>query len=131
MSPPSGFIAFIVGNLSAAVASYAIVESFFTGRDTWRRWMAGCASFILLIALDLLVLGTFGLLRPVYVVGFMLVVACLCVFLMRFLMPHFALPGRVAVQPLSESGPMESDLHLARLLATGMFTLFVVGLVLR
>src|SRR5262249_34616104 len=97
-----------------------------------RRWMAGCASFILLIALDLLVVGTFGLLRPVYVVGFMLVVVGLCVSMMRFLKPRFALPGGgIDVQPLSESEPIESELHLIRLLATGMFALFVVGLVLR
>src|SRR5215471_13636601 len=110
MSLPNGSVAFIVGNLSAAVASRAIVECFFTGRDTWRRWMAGWASFILLIALDLLVVGTLGLLRPVYVVGFMLVVALLCVS-MRFLMPRFALPGgAIDVQPLSKSEPIESEL---------------------
>src|SRR6516225_11896198 len=103
MSLPNGSVAFIVGNLSAAVASRAIVECFFTGRDTWRRWMAGWASFILLITLDLLVVGTFGLLRPVYVVGFMLVVAGLCVFMMRFLMPHFALPSSIDVQSLFKS----------------------------
>ena len=128
---PNGSVAFIVGNLSAAVASHAIVECFFTGRDTWRRWMAGCVSFILLIALDLLVIGTFGLLQPVYVVGFMLVVAGLCVSMMRFLKPRFALPeGGIDVQ-LSGSELIESELHLMRLLATGMFALFVVGLVLR
>jgi hypothetical protein len=131
VSLPNGSIAFIVGNLSAAVASQALVECFFIGREPWRRWLAGCASFILLITFDLLVLGSLGLLRPAYVAGLMFVIAVLCVVMACFLRPWFALPDEVEAQVPLESKQHVPDLHLMRLLATAMFVLFVVGLILR
>jgi hypothetical protein len=128
---PNGSVAFIIGNLSAVVASHAIVECFFKGHHICRQWVAGCVSFILLIELDVLVVGTLGLLQPDLVVDFMIGTAIICVVMARLLGPRFASSLGIKAQVLSESEPIDSDLQLIRLLATAMFVLFVVGLMVR
>jgi hypothetical protein len=116
---------FVINNVLAAVAAEAIVATLFAEAEEWRKWLARCTTFILLISANLLVTGTLGLLKPPYVLALMSVFSLLSLIASKAYQMTSLLAG-----PTSRRKPTVEE-HVQRLLAGVFFTLFAGGLLVR
>jgi hypothetical protein len=116
---------FVLNNVLAVIAAEAITTILFSQVEEWRKWLARCTTFILLISADLIITGTFGLLKPLYVLGLMSIFTLLGLIVYKLHQPTTALP-----EFCRRPKPTVEE-HIQRLLAGGFFILFAVGLVAR